>query len=236
MEGVAMCGLTQHKQIPLNNTNGKDYFVGPIQGDWMMLLDLLDDRGFSYDRDRLFSTGNIIGHGIDSFGATKLLEFDWFYSVHGQQEFWLLVGETDADTRNEHITNQGGQWIKDANYMQLDKITKNIRQKMPLAMTIEQSWGQIGLVHSQAPSNWDLLSKAYLTKQSRLPFFTRNEEFYHARRGSGLVTTGVDFVILGHEQQDRIVQSGNRIWLNGHNKEGFTVLVAEELVSVCAAA
>lgn len=52
-----MCGLTQHKQIPLNNTNGKDYFVGPIQGDWMMLLDLLDDRGFSYDRDRLFSTG-----------------------------------------------------------------------------------------------------------------------------------------------------------------------------------
>ena len=61
-----MCGLTQHKQIPINNTNGKDYFVGPIQGDWMMLLDHLDDRGFRYDQDRLFSTGNIIGHGIDS--------------------------------------------------------------------------------------------------------------------------------------------------------------------------
>lgn len=47
-------------------------------------------RNLARDRDRLFSTGNIIGHGIDSFGATKLLEFDWFYSVHGQQEFWLL--------------------------------------------------------------------------------------------------------------------------------------------------
>lgn len=102
-----MCGLTQHKQISINNTKGKDYFVGPIQGNWMMLLDRIGRSWFSLsDQDRLFSTGNIIGHGIDSFGATKLLEFDWFYSVHGQQEFWLLVGETDTDTDKNTLTTK----------------------------------------------------------------------------------------------------------------------------------
>jgi predicted phosphodiesterase len=49
------------------NLNGNDYVVGDIHGTFWKLEALLKEIGFNYDKDRLFSVGDMIDRGPDAY-------------------------------------------------------------------------------------------------------------------------------------------------------------------------
>ena len=86
------------------NVDGRDYVIGDIHGCFDELIKLLKHIKFDKEKDRLFSTGDLIHRGPKSEDCLKLL-FDrntkgekWFFPVLGNHEdidFQLNYGDDD---------------------------------------------------------------------------------------------------------------------------------------------
>lgn len=54
------------------NNTGQDYVVGDIHGCYELLMTRLDAMKFDRKHDRLFSVGDLVDRGRDSFKCLKL--------------------------------------------------------------------------------------------------------------------------------------------------------------------
>ena len=63
------------------NTKGTDYVVGDIHGHFTLLQNTLKELGFSEEKDRLFSVGDLVDRGEESHLALEWLDKPWFYPV-----------------------------------------------------------------------------------------------------------------------------------------------------------
>ena len=68
------------------NEYGHDFVVGDIHGHRQRLLDELARQGFDKAKDRLFSVGDLVDRGPDSFDTLALLSEPWFHFVRGNHE------------------------------------------------------------------------------------------------------------------------------------------------------
>lgn len=68
------------------NELGHDYVVGDLHGHREALMAELARIGFNFEKDRLFSTGDLIDRGPDSFGTLSLIFEPWFHFVKGNHE------------------------------------------------------------------------------------------------------------------------------------------------------
>lgn len=73
------------------NTQGRDFIVGDLHAQMPMLRKLLKYVGFSPEKDRLFSTGDLIHRGPESKEALDLVREPWFYPVLGNHDAMLLA-------------------------------------------------------------------------------------------------------------------------------------------------
>jgi serine/threonine protein phosphatase 1 len=55
------------------NYDGRDFIVGDLHGCRSMLDELLEHANFDPQKDRLFSTGDLVDRGPDSVGCLELL-------------------------------------------------------------------------------------------------------------------------------------------------------------------
>jgi hypothetical protein len=73
------------------NVEGRDFVVGDLHGCFDELARLLTFVKFDPNRDRLFSTGDLIDRGPRSEDCLALLKKKWFYPVLGNHEDLLLT-------------------------------------------------------------------------------------------------------------------------------------------------
>ena len=68
------------------NEQGRDFLVGDIHGMFSKLDEILHDLCFNITVDRLFSVGDMVDRGPESYDVLKWLAASWFHSVRGNHE------------------------------------------------------------------------------------------------------------------------------------------------------
>ena len=72
------------------NQRGRDFVVGDIHGHFSALEMLLLQVNFDPEHDRVFSVGDMIDRGPESWRVIEFLNHPWFHSIMGNHEQMLL--------------------------------------------------------------------------------------------------------------------------------------------------
>lgn len=139
------------------NTTGRDFVVGDIHGCYEDLLKALTLLGFVGGADRLFSVGDLVDRGPDSFKAAELVFEPWFKAVKGNHE--ELMFETLLRNSTGHrmtwISN-GGQWYSDIEPIKLKDVARALEQ-LPFVITVGEGENRFNIVHAELihQKNWN---------------------------------------------------------------------------------
>lgn len=223
--------LKQHVSIP-KNTKGQDWFTGDVHGEWRELFDLMLLRDFDFSADRLFMVGDLIDRGSDSPGTLVFLNrSDFAYAVAGNHELMFYESLYDQEEREMHLKN-GGEWTLSEDEAYLDRLRGIIAEQMPLSMTIDSDYGLVGLVHATAPDNWASLSDKELSYQDCCRCVWSRSDCRESKEGRPGVVKGVDLVVHGHTQTERVVAGRNQIWIDtAYSEIGRKLITLSEAVS-----
>jgi serine/threonine protein phosphatase 1 len=143
------------------NKKGTDWFVGDIHGTFSALEKQLESRGFNESSDRLFCTGDLIDRGDESQRAIEFLEKNWFFSVLGNHDNFVLQDYNDKNVKSMWFWNGGAWWFNETT----DEIKQQFIKlftELPHIIEVETKLGKVGIVHAEVPinfSNWNDLIK-----------------------------------------------------------------------------
>lgn len=218
--------ISSFHQIIKENARGTDYFVGDIHGHFLLLTEELKNIGFSPENgDRLFAVGDLINHGENSLACLNLLLDKWFFSVLGNHEEMMLLLKHD-DSVMEDLLKTGGQWLLDYEQepTKLKFLLALIYTKMSMAFTVKTRWGNIGVIHAQAPDDWhDVVS-------GEVDDFTALWSRHRYNNKSSTQIKNIDLVVSGHVNSTGIVVKKNQVWIDKIKQTGqLTVISAEQL-------
>lgn len=142
--------LTNMIERYTQNTNGRDYVVGDIHGNFEKLYRELDTF-FDPNRDRLFSVGDLVDRGPDNAQVLELLDRDWFYAVRGNHEELILDAYRD-DLQVPISVMNGGGWFQEISQEEQDAIAHRF-MSLPYAIQVATAEGNVGIVHADIPVN-----------------------------------------------------------------------------------
>ncbi len=142
--------MNENNTVLPKNGKGKDYIIGDLHGCFDLLEKALEKVNFDKEKDRLFSVGDVIDRGKDSFKCLRLNHEDWFYQVLGNHEYFLM-DYLKGGTEKEVWERYGGKWFFDlSDEEKLECST--IAQSLPYTITV----GDTGIVHACVPSaDWN---------------------------------------------------------------------------------
>ncbi len=124
----------------------RGFVVGDIHGCFDELKAGLDQRGFDYDNDMLFSVGDLVDRGPDSHRAVEFIQKPWFWAVRGNHEQMTI----DAGGTPWHVGN-GGLWFNQLIGHERDMFIHYF-SLLPLLMQVNLPDGRkIGLAHASFP-------------------------------------------------------------------------------------
>jgi serine/threonine protein phosphatase 1 len=223
---------TQHSNLVrfTKNTVGTDYVIGDIHGQYFRLMSLLELRGFDFDHDRLFCMGDLIDRGPDSAKMLALLSENWFFSLLGNHEYFMLSGLKHNNSKHKMLWLQsGGEWIASSDPSLWAGWFEQISQ-LPLAMQLEGKDGkQYGLLHADFPTdNWADFSNF---DQQELETCLWSRSSFNQR--SEHTVAGIDFLVHGHNSTGHTVDGissalllGNRYYIEpgAYKGEEFILL------------
>lgn len=154
-------------QILKPNEDGEDYVVGDIHGHFDKLDAKLEEIGFDYDNDRLIVVGDLIDRGPKSEKFMEYLEKDWFYTVRGNHEDFLvnclgyMLNEIPMEEYVFNITwntwmGNGGRWFErifddtpDEDKPALIRSYYDKVAALPFFMEIPYRDKKVGIVHAE---------------------------------------------------------------------------------------
>lgn len=184
------------------NLLGRDFMIGDLHGSLSLLGILLEDIKFDYERDRLFSVGDLVDRGEDHLQCLALLRERWFHAVRANHEEMLLAGTLhhDNDLAGSWMMN-GGLWALQSvgrilNKQQLEPEDEELLElakladELPYIITVKLKSGeQVHLVHAELPpilgiTDADLASEEFVTQIAR---HTENNPYDRASTRSHLL-------------------------------------------------
>ncbi len=223
--------MTLHREYT-ENTQGTDYFVGDIHGEYGQLKRVLERRSFDTRYDRLFSTGDFIDRGPDSPRCLEMLNEPWFFAVMGNHEEMLIQGLSDPIVRQMHLKH-GGNWIESLSKAQLQQSAHLITEQTSVALTVNTSAGRIGVTHAAAPDNWRALQSRWRSKLIRRDLcLWSTHQYQQALTKNSTQIKNIDLVVHGHVNTPYIEKGVNQIWIDTLLQSGrLSILSAEELFS-----
>ena len=145
------------------NTEGRDYVVGDIHGCFDELMMGLENIGFDFMKDRLFSVGDLVDRGPKNMEVLRLLDDPWFYAVKGNHEDMLQMFAEGELSPNSYSRN-GGRWAvellmsmeKTEEGLELSEIIYEKIRNMPYAFEVLRGGKKYGIVHADCPCyDWD---------------------------------------------------------------------------------
>lgn len=225
-------------RIYKKNSNGVDYFMGDLHGNYDLFIEILKKINFDKSKDRIFSVGDLIDRGDESFECLMLSQNEWFIPVLGNHEEMLISSIDNKYIRDIWGKNGGGWWeLLDEN--DKNKAVTAIIEEFTITATIETCYGSVGLVHadyleSSWPINHSKLNKELLKKilWGRTTISEKKIKDIN----------GVDLIISGHTPLKNPELIGMHVFLDtgcGHfpneliNHPKLTVAVLTETGIVC---
>ena len=122
------------------NPHGRDFVVGDLHGMFSLLESLLEKLDFDPDSDRVFSVGDLIDRGPESYRVLEFLDKPWFHSIKGNHEMMLLEAKHKKTIYHSWVKNNGGEWWQDIDQASQNEIRKRI-QELPVAMEVTSESG-----------------------------------------------------------------------------------------------
>ncbi len=201
-----------HRHYPLNGV-GTDYVVGDIHGCWSQLKDELDRVGFDASRDRLFSVGDLIDRGPESLRCLHLIREGWFHSVLGNHEKFLLDNYSDGPTGDLRLWYMnGGEWEAYEDPSKIKSLEEEILYGVPLAITVETSYGPVGICHAEPPTkDWNDVVSGNLTPAEIEACLWSRRRISRGREGD---TSNVTLTIHGHTVVEDPKLIGNSLFID----------------------
>lgn len=173
-----------------SNKLGRDFFVGDIHGQLELLNAEMRRVKFDKARDRLFSVGDLIDRGADSYMCLSLAFEPWFFGVRGNHEM-LAHDALNGNSGHEHWMINGGVWALSENMREVRQILNEALRYLPYARELEASGKRIGMVHAEPPGDWTLVN---VTGYRQEMIWGRSRI---SSRDDTLVS-GIDAVVVGH--------------------------------------
>ena len=223
-----MSFLEQHAA----NTQGRDFFVGDIHGQYDLLMKALNNVAFDRGRDRLFSVGDLIDRGAKSLDCLSLPFEPWFFGVRGNHEVMaydaLFNTAGDEWRRRELWMINGGTWPQKENLDDVKMVLREAMRHLPYAREVSVGGKRIGIVHAEPPGDWSRLEledndaghERLIWRRSRI------------KAGDATLVEGIDAVVVGHSIVGGITVLGNVYYIDtGAFMSGrLTVIEATELL------
>ena len=131
-----------------SNTQGQDYVVGDVHGDYERLTNLLSVIKFDVTVDRLFSVGDLIDRGPASVKCLELLNEPWFFSVLGNHEDMLIKASADSTEEMDLWVQNGGEWGAELAPTALAHYAA-VLAKLPLVITVGEGVSRFNVFHAE---------------------------------------------------------------------------------------
>ena len=216
------------------NTTGTDYFVGDIHGCYEQLMEALEKIKFNPDVDRLISVGDLVNRGPDSVKCLNLLKETWFHAVFGNHEDMMIKSFRHEWSTYNYVQN-GGKWFFHLPYEEQEQLVLLADAKMTLVIEVETDIGIIGVIHANAPDDW----QKYHRLNNDEDFFDDNlvEDTIWGRRriygGQDGRVNGIDYVIVGHTPVEDVTVLDNIVYIDtGAVYDGsLTILSVNEVAN-----
>lgn len=211
------------QRFSLNNV-GRDFFHADAHGAFDLVKSGLREAGFVPGRDRVFTAGDLLDRGLDSFRALSYLRMKGSKSSRGNHEDMLIGLYADRDPRVDDYSAEtleflgskfGMEWWLPLTGEERFEVLETIRQ-LPLVMEVETARGRVGIVHADVPAgmHWDTFVQAVEEGDSKVcatALWGRNRIERRDTRG----VPGIDRVFVGHTiQWSGPVRLGNVYFLD----------------------
>lgn len=191
------------------NTTGRDFVVGDIHGCYGLLMIELRRIGFDKATDRLFSVGDLVDRGPDSFKCLSLPFEPWFFAVRGNHEEMMLSALAGDSKMLDVWLLNGGTWVYEETPFEVQDIALAALKKMPYAIEVEVGSKRIGIVHAEVTNNdWsafergDFCSEAATWARKRIS------------TSDAAQINGIDLIVSGHTITDKPRQLGNQLYID----------------------
>lgn len=139
-----------------SNTEGTDYVVGDIHGCLEDLLLAMKALNFNEEVDRMFSVGDLIDRGPNSFECGHLIYKSWFHAVQGNHEEFMWKGLLEHDSMMYRTWLQnGGEWIYKPHTFALAYSSEHLQslakgfKELPLVITVGEGDARFNIVHAE---------------------------------------------------------------------------------------
>jgi serine/threonine protein phosphatase 1 len=199
------------------NTLGADYIIGDIHGHYSRLMSQLAELDFDFKNDRLFCVGDLIDRGPESAEVLALLAEEWFFSLLGNHEYFMLSGLKHNNSKHKMMWLQhGGDWIASSDPNLWANWFEQL-SKLPIAMQLEgKDDKQYGLLHADFPAD-DWTHYSDLDQEELETCLSSRSSF--SKRSKHIVS-GIDYLVHGHNTTSNIIDGkseplvlGNRIYI-----------------------
>lgn len=224
------------------NIKGQDWFVGDIHGHYEELMASLKDNGFDFARDRLFAVGDLGDRGLESEKVIQLLEQDWFYSVRGNHDQFIL---DQYEPERVMLYNRYSHYepaflhkkIEGAWFFMLDETVRkylaDLLKPLPYVIQLNTHGYSIGISHAGIPTRYDswkaFVEDLYQRDTRELCLRTRR----HAELdGKGIERTllDIDYTVHGHTCFEKPVFTTFSAFIDTFDKSNkLTILSVKEL-------
>lgn len=177
------------------NLDGRDFVIGDLHGCLAHFKELLKKIKFDETEDRMFSVGDLVDRGPNSYECLKLIQKPWFHAIMGNHEHLMF------DTiKNSRFADKHG-WFDYYGDWAIPYLEKNDKdfyelvddaEKLPVLITIDtEKLGTIGLTHAEAPKDFN---GVYYDVEKLI--WARDK--YRWSDNMGKVPEGVSMTIHGH--------------------------------------
>jgi|AMFO01.1.fsa_nt_gi serine/threonine protein phosphatase 1 len=202
------------------NTQGRDYVVDDIHGDYKTLKHALKQIEFDKSQDRLFMVGDLVDRGPDSPKALAFLSKPWVYAVRGNHEqmiinFHAKCGFHDSPWLKMFTRMKGRGWWRKLTPEQR-KTHVEAYQNLPIAMEVEEANGyRIGILHAEVPCGmeWEAFKEAIRAGDSKT---SKSALWGRKRIKSGDISgvRGIHRIFCGHTPLNHSIELGNIAYLD----------------------
>lgn len=209
------------------NRHGRDFVVGDLHGMFSVLESLLDKINFDPKIDRIFSVGDLIDRGPESYRVLEFLDKPWFFSIKGNHETMLINAKHDK-TAHRGWMKYGGLWWEDIKPETQDEIYERLKQ-LPIVFEVACETGNIGIVHADIPAglSWeDFVQNIHHDQDiQNYVMWSRNRYKFIKLSKETIPVEGIDLVVIGHTPIAKPLKIENLYYID----TGATYLQDEEL-------
>ncbi|EAZ97248.1 putative serine/threonine protein phosphatase [Marinobacter sp. ELB17] len=169
------------------------------------LMDTLKAMAFDKKIDRLFSVGDLIDRGLESFECLSLPYEPWFFAVRGNHEVLMHEAMNGGDEVNWLMN--GGTWSLAHDRNDLRVLINDVMDRMPLALEVGTASGRVGIIHA------DVTSGQWGEFDALRDVWSRERVERSTGKTLGPVK-GIDTVYVGHSILKEVTRIDNVVYLD----------------------